>query len=137
MSRFKLEGIFILVLALITALLFFFVPMDKLSFYDLQTNYLFSAILYLIIGCVIAFNYYVLEYAFWLNLVIVVLLSILARFISFTILRLMVYKLNEVEKFQYKWLELLVIGVAMVLLSEVGLLVISKFPKSNNEEDSE
>src|SRR6478609_315169 len=115
MNRFKIEVFFVLVLAVVTSLLFFFVPMDKLSFYDMQTNYLFSAILYIIIGCLIAFNYYVLEYAFWLNLVMVVLQSIIARFISYTVLRLMVYKLNEFEKFQYKWLELLVIGITMVL----------------------
>lgn len=135
MNRFKIEIIFVLALAVVTTICFFLVPINMLVYHSVETNYIFSGILYSIIGCLIAFNYYVLEYAFWLNLIMVILQSILARMISFTVLRLLVYNMAEVEKYQYKWAELFVIGVVMVLLSEVGNVVIRKFNRDSDKEE--
>jgi len=135
MNRFKIEGIFLLALAVVVAIFFFMVPITTLVYHDLETNYIFSGTLYLVIGCLIAFNYYILEYAFWLNLIMVILQAILARLISFTVLRLIVHKLPEIERYQYKWVELFVIGAVLVLLAEVGNVVIGKFNRDSDQAD--
>ncbi len=122
MNRFKIEGIFILILTVVTAILFNYVPMDKLTYYDMgSTNYVYTGILYLTIACLIAFNYYVLDYPIWLNIVVTVVFTIISRYAAKWIVGSIVNKLNIAWPFQYKWLELLVVGVIMILLTELIL----------------
>lgn len=138
MSRFKLEGIFVLAITAVAVLLFFVAPMDKLAYMGIETNLLFSIMLYVMIGFMIAFNYYVLDYAFWLNLVTVILIVVLSRFMAHIVVQLVVFRLEQADQqqtplgwqFKYKWLELGAAGLFMVIWTEVGYIITNKFNRA-------
>jgi len=125
--RQKIELYFILILFAISLLLFFKVTMYKTEYYGLDTNPIFSFIKWILLGCLFIFNYKIIKYKIWINIIITILISTLSNLTASSLIETIIEKFVEFEnqttpygwQFKYKWFELLLIGICMVILTEI------------------
>lgn len=127
MKRYRVEFYFLLFLMVITLVLFFQVTMYKTEFYGIDTNPIYNTVYWIVILCLFAFNHFVLVYKIWLNLILTCLIVFISvsstMWLSSKIIQALVQMDNQVTPygwhFKYKWFELSLIGIMIVILTEL------------------
>ena len=137
MSRYKIEFIFILILIFLSAVLFFNMQMDKLAYYEMDRNVMYDTIVCGMIGYILIYNHFIFKYKIWLNLLFAGIVVKTAVIISDPLFRITIQEFvkhgNNIKpigwEFNYKWFELLLVGILLVLLTEMLFWIFNQFNK--------
>jgi len=127
MNRHKIEFIFIAIVLLASMFLFMKVAMNKNEYYEMDSSSIYTIIICVLVSSLFVFNYYILNYTMWANVVITYVVFKLSILVSNKLLWLILRKIENSNskdlplgwQYNYKWFEFLFISLIMVIISEL------------------
>lgn len=140
MHRLRIEAYFLICLTIVVTILFFKGTMYKTQYYGLDRNLTFEAFFWVLPISLFGFYLFVLKYGIIRSILMTFLISFVSIIFTHTCFR---HFMNLIEKldhqrtplgwqFKYKWLQLELMGIFMVLGTELSLTM-AKVLKSKNK----
>jgi|GEM_PF-4591025 hypothetical protein len=127
---------------LVSLLLFMKVNMNKNEYYDMDTSLIFTIVMCMLISSAFVFNHYFLRYTIWLNVIITCIIFKLSVIITNKLMWLALRKIETLNaenlplgwQYNYKWFEFLVVGLIMVVISELVFNIKKTIVQANNHK---